>query len=64
MAGKEIPYDDSSEWEDDCGHENFCGEVNSPHYRALFDHLIKQAYPEGKEAFLKQQEKEQKEHQK
>ena len=60
MAEKKRPYDDPENWEDDCGHENFTGEIASPHINSVADGLMKQAFPEGKEAYQKQRADEKK----
>jgi hypothetical protein len=57
MSEKKKPYDDPSNWEYDGGPANFTGEIESPHINSVADDLIKQAFPKGKEAFQKQQEK-------
>ncbi|MDR0320996.1 MAG: hypothetical protein LBI28_05790 [Treponema sp.] len=55
MPEKEKPYDDPSNWEYDGGSENFTGEIASPYINSVLDDLTKQAFPDGVEAYQKQQ---------
>jgi hypothetical protein len=57
MSEKTKPYDDPSNWEYDGGDPNWTGdrEKLSPYMQSVEDNLMKQAFPEGKEAFQKQQ---------
>ena len=49
-------YDDPSKWEYDGGAENFTGEIASPYINSVADELVRQAFPEGKEAYQKQRQ--------
>ena len=55
MSDKKKPYDDPSNWEYDGGSGDFKGEIASPYINTVADDLMKQAFPEGREAFQKQQ---------
>jgi hypothetical protein len=54
MSEEKKPYDDPSKWEYDCGPENFTGEIASPYINMVADDLVKQAFPDGVEAYQKQ----------
>jgi len=57
MPGKKRKYDDPDNWEYDGGSENWTGDPNnlSPYMKEISDNLSKQAFPEGREAYQKQQ---------
>ena len=60
MATKNKEYTDPENWEYDGGASNWTGDPNnlSPYMKEISDRLTKAAFPEGKEAFQKQREKE------
>ena len=55
MSEEKKPYDDPSNWEYDCGPEKFTGEIASPYINEVMDEITRRAFPEGKEAYQKQQ---------
>ena len=57
MAEKKIAYDDPSNWEYDGGPKEYTGEIASPYIRKITEDLIKQAFPEGREAYQREQAK-------
>ena len=57
MSEKTKPYDDPSKWEYDGGPENFSGEIASPYINSVADDIMKNAFPEGVEAFQKERQK-------
>jgi len=58
MAEEKKSYDDPSNWEYDCGSPNWTGDPDnlSPAMKEISDNLTKQAFPEGREAYQKQQQ--------
>jgi hypothetical protein len=52
---KKKKYDDPSNWEYDGGTENFTGEIASPYINSVADDLMKKAFPNGREAYQKEQ---------
>jgi hypothetical protein len=57
MPEKEKLYDDPSNWEYDCGPANFTGDFDKlpPYIQQVANDLTKQAFPDGVEAYQKQQ---------
>jgi hypothetical protein len=57
MSEEKKPYDDPSNWEYDCGSENWTGEFDKlpPYIQEVANNLTKQAFPDGVEAYQKQQ---------
>ena len=47
---------DPEGWEYDCGPTEFTGEIASPHINTVLDGLMNEAFPEGREAYQKQQQ--------
>jgi hypothetical protein len=53
-------YDDPSNWEYDGGSPNWTGDIKKlpPHIREVQEKLVKEAFPEGIEAFQKKRKAE------
>jgi hypothetical protein len=47
---------DPKNYEYDCGPSTFTGKVASPYIQGVLDEISKKAFPDGKEAFLKERD--------